>query len=489
VEPALVLTRAGNKKTATQMKNMADTFKLLNVVDDVPVMIQWQTIQATFKNYDFMSRCSHSSMPVNQVVYDGATGYDWMLVNGWYKPHHTMLKGVFQKWRFVNGASHRYLGFNVPDACEAWAIASDGVYYETPRKQDFIALSLGARMDVLISCTEDAKLESEEPDWYTTNQYAHIFGSDPGFYEHHFMTVNITQPTDFSDEDKAKAEASDEIRKHLNAGSFEMDHGYFGMDLREGTDAEWAAKSAGEYVPTDDHTQSAAFYNPILSESSNTPTEWYNMNGVTFSGRIARRMRLNEMQIWNITHSPVTKMGHKKNHNWHLHSYHFQIMYALDMRGNVYTESPMKDWVTGDWRDTVSVPANGTIFVRFRPTVQKGLVLHHCHIYNHETAGMKEMHAVIDCDNTTLLAMKDAVCTGLSESEFGETEDATQELDADRKAHIRNLLSMGASMPTTDNNWPWVQQDTEGQCKKTIDYLCSDGAMVMSYSEELDWVR
>mmetsp|Transcript_18012 Transcript_18012/g.32740 ORF Transcript_18012/g.32740 Transcript_18012/m.32740 type:complete len:150 (-) Transcript_18012:229-678(-) len=149
----------------------------------------------------------------------------------------------------------------------------------------------------------------------------------------------------------------------------------------------------------------------------------------------------------------------------------------------------MKDWVTGDWRDTVSVPANGTIFVRFRPTVQKGLVLHHCHIYNHETAGMKEMHAVIDCDNTTLLAMKDAVCTGLSESEFGETEDATQELDADRKAHIRNLLSMGASMPTTDNNWPWVQQDTEGQCKKTIDYLCSDGAMVMSYSEELDWVR
>jgi len=214
-----------------------------------------------------------------------------------------------------------------------------------------------------------------------------------------------------------------------------------------------------------------------------------------YNGRISRRMRLNELQIWNISHRPVTHMGHKKNHNWHLHTYHFQIMYAVDLHGNVYTESPMLDWQSGDWRDTVSVPANGTIYVRFKPTHQKGLVLHHCHIYNHETAGMKEMVAVIDCQNQTINKMKESVCTGLKESEYGDSEGevssdiSTEAMDEKRKAAIRRLLSMGASEPTTDTNWPWVQQDTEGQCKETIDYMCSDGSMILSYSGELDWTR
>merc|ERR1711988_637716 len=107
--------------------------------------------------------------------------------------------------------------------------------------------------------------------------------------------------------------------------------------------------------------------------------------------------------------------GHKKNHNWHLHTYHFQIMYAVDLHGNVYTESPMLDWESGDWRDTVSVPANGTVFVRFKPIMFDGLILHHCHIYNHETAGMKEMVAVVDCTDSTLKDTKAAVCDSLDD--------------------------------------------------------------------------
>ena len=51
------------------------------------------------------------------------------------------------------------------------------------------------------------------------------------------------------------------------------------------------------------------------------------------------------------------------------------------------------------------MPANGTIYVRFKPTHQKGLVLHHCHIYNHETAGMKEMHAVIGGFNSLFYSL------------------------------------------------------------------------------------
>ena len=370
----MVTTRTGNYVTEKEAAHMTATTKLLNVVDDIPMVLQWQTIQATFKNYDFLSRCSHSSMPIDQTVYEEVNGYDWMLVNGLYKPHHTMLSGVYQKWRFVNAASHRYLGFSVPDECEAYGYASDGVYYESPRKMTFIALSLGARMDVLIKCDSDADLLSEEPSWLSSNQYTHIFGTDPGFYEHHFMKVNMTDVV--TDEDKKKKAASDNIDKRLKAGTFKMDHGYFGMDLREGTDQEWAEKSVGEYEPTD-HIDSAAFYNPILSDGKNTVAEYYTMNHKTYTGRIQHRVRMNEMQIWNITHKPITAMGHKKNHNWHLHTHHFQVMYATDEHGNVYTESPMKDWVTGDWRDTVSVPAVSRVFMRGDPL--SSVFSHHAH--------------------------------------------------------------------------------------------------------------
>mmetsp|Transcript_91733 Transcript_91733/g.262270 ORF Transcript_91733/g.262270 Transcript_91733/m.262270 type:complete len:639 (-) Transcript_91733:195-2111(-) len=477
----MLTTRTGNRVTSAHAQHMDDTLSLLSEVDDVPLLIQFQAIEATFKNYDFLSRCSHSSMPVEQVVYDGVSGYDFMLVNGWYKPKATMLKGVFQRWRFVNGASHRYLGFSVPDSCEAYAIASDGVYYDTPRAQTFIALSLGARMDVLIKCSEDVRLESEEPDWYSKNQYDHIFGSDPGFYEHHFMTVNITDTSDFTAADMAKAKASDEIAARIKAGTFATDSGYFGMDLTEGTDAEWAERTpAGGYVATDNMDDAgAAFYNPTLGDGVNTPTEWYTMNHKTYSGRISRRMRLNQLQIWNVTHQPETHMGHKKNHNWHLHTHHFQVMYATDDRGNVYTTSPMLDWQSGDWRDTVSVPANGTVWVRFKPTLYDGLLLHHCHIYNHETAGMKEMMSVVDCSASTMADTKAAVCSSLD-------DDSTDQMGMQV---MMNMGSEGASKPTEDNTWPWVQQDTKYQCEEYIDYICTDNAMKMDYSSTLDWTR
>ena len=86
----MVTTRTGNYVTEKETAHMTATTKLLNVVDDIPMVLQWQTIQATFKNYDFLSRCSHSSMPIDQTVYEEVNGYDWMLVNGLYKPHHTV---------------------------------------------------------------------------------------------------------------------------------------------------------------------------------------------------------------------------------------------------------------------------------------------------------------------------------------------------------------------------------------------------------------
>jgi len=427
-------------------------------------------------------------MPVHQVAYEGATGYDFALVNGWYKPQHTMLKNVYERWRLVNAMSHRYLGFKIPDECTAYSIASDGVYYKAARAQTYVALSLGARMDILIKCSETVKLASDEPDGLTDNEFTHIFGTDPGFYQHHWMQIHVADSDSEDPEQAAKVAASEAIETRIAEGSFLLDHGYFGMDLTEGSDEEWAMKSMGEYVPKDDGDmwESAAFYNPYLSDGINTITEWYTMNGKEYNSRISRRLRYEELQIWNVSHRPYTIMGHHKNHNWHLHSYHFQVMKMYDDRGREWLESPMLDWKAGDWRDTVSIPANGTIFIRFKPIQFTGLVLHHCHIYNHETAGLKEMLAVVDCRGPTIAKMKEKVCADLDDD-----IQRRLRLTGPPGAKPRVLSDIGSPDGTYGSEsrgeaWPWVQQDTILQCEITIDYICSDSGMHMAYDETYD---
>jgi len=254
------------------------------------------------------------------------------------------------------------------------------------------------------------------------------------------------------------------------------------MDLTAGSDEEWALKSMGEYEAREDGVMDkAAFYNPYLSDGINTITEWYTMNGKEYNSRISRRMRYEELQIWNVSHKPYTIMGHHKNHNWHLHSYHFQIMKMVDHRGRLWHESPMLDWISGDWRDTVSIPANGTVYIRFKPIQFTGLVLHHCHIYNHETAGLKEMVAVVDCRGTTLSDMKEKVCSDLD-------DDQGRKLARDMIIDEGRRLGVGGTTGQTSRGeaWPWVQQDTVLQCEMTIDYICSDSGMHMAYDEDYD---
>lgn len=98
---------------------------------------------------------------------------------------------------------------------------------------------------------------------------------------------------------------------------------------------------------------------------------------------------------------------------------------------------------------------------------------------------MKEMMAVIDCSNTTLVAMRESVCDGITDDEGGsmEEEELTYENSKTRRA-MRHLASVGANIPTEVTVWPWNQQNDKYQCQKTIDYLCSNSAMEMTYSAE-----
>ena len=81
------------------------------------------------------------------------------------------------------------------------------------------------------------------------------------------------------------------------------------------------------------------------------------------------------------------------NHNWHLHTHHFQIAGSSDPRGGT------EDWSLWDWRDTVNVPHGGWVKIRFLAENYAGYLLHHCHVFNHETAGLKQLVSVVNCSD------------------------------------------------------------------------------------------
>lgn len=124
-----------------------------------------------------------------------------------------------------------------------------------------------------------------------------------------------------------------------------------------------------------------------MDEASATATKRIELNGmgqmVTINGkkfdmnRIDENVKLGETEIWEITNSG-SMMMHGMGHPFHIHGTQFQV---LTRNGLAPYENEK------GWKDTVYVGENETvrIIVKFR---NKGLYMYHCHILEHEDAGM-----------------------------------------------------------------------------------------------------
>lgn len=102
------------------------------------------------------------------------------------------------------------------------------------------------------------------------------------------------------------------------------------------------------------------------------------LNGRQFDmDRIDDNVPLGEIEIWDITTNRAMMMG-SQGHPFHIHGTQFQV---LSRNGG----EPHKN--EQGWKDTVFVGAGETvsILVRFK---YKGIFMYHCHILEHEEAGM-----------------------------------------------------------------------------------------------------
>jgi FtsP/CotA-like multicopper oxidase with cupredoxin domain len=115
----------------------------------------------------------------------------------------------------------------------------------------------------------------------------------------------------------------------------------------------------------------------VFSENS-SGTQFY-INGKQFNeNRVDFRARLNTVEEWTVRNDS------NEQHSFHVHTNRFQVT-SID--GRPYHASSLQD--------TVNLPAEGAVTVRIHFTDFTGRTVLHCHILNHEDAGMMAVLEIV----------------------------------------------------------------------------------------------
>jgi FtsP/CotA-like multicopper oxidase with cupredoxin domain len=133
------------------------------------------------------------------------------------------------------------------------------------------------------------------------------------------------------------------------------------------------------FAPAEDlsHARIAARHTIVFSENT-AGTEFF-IDGKQFDpNRVDIRSKLNTVEEW------VVRNTSGELHPIHIHVDNYQLM---SING---VPQPFHGWV-----DTASIPANGQIVIRIHFTDFTGKTVFHCHILNHEDAGMMAVLQIV----------------------------------------------------------------------------------------------
>jgi suppressor of ftsI len=148
--------------------------------------------------------------------------------------------------------------------------------------------------------------------------------------------------------------------------------------VSEGTPTHPAALPT-TFAPTEDlsHATLAARRTIVFSENK-AGTKYY-INGKQFDpNRVDVRSKLNTVEEWTVRNDSG------EEHSFHVHVDDFQLM-SINGR-------PHQSY---GWQDTASIPPKGQIVIRIHFTDYTGKTVLHCHILNHEDAGMMAVLEIV----------------------------------------------------------------------------------------------
>ncbi|MEU0569466.1 multicopper oxidase family protein [Nonomuraea sp. NPDC005983] len=133
------------------------------------------------------------------------------------------------------------------------------------------------------------------------------------------------------------------------------------------------------FAPTVDLSHAAVAARRTIVFSENTAGTKYYINGKQFDmNRVDIRSKLNTVEEWTVRNDS------NEEHSFHVHTNDFQLMSINGRRHQGH-----------GWQDTASVLPKGQIVVRIRFADYTGKTVLHCHILNHEDAGMMAVLEIV----------------------------------------------------------------------------------------------
>jgi FtsP/CotA-like multicopper oxidase with cupredoxin domain len=133
------------------------------------------------------------------------------------------------------------------------------------------------------------------------------------------------------------------------------------------------------FAPTEDLSHAALAARRTVVFSENAAGTKYYINGRQFDmNRVDIRSKLNTVEEW------IVRNDSNEEHSFHIHTNDFQLM-SINGRPH-YGHG---------WQDTASILPKGKIVIRIHFTNYTGKTVLHCHILNHEDAGMMAILEIV----------------------------------------------------------------------------------------------
>ncbi len=275
---------------------------------------------------------AHGQIADNSAAdrHDGREG-QFVLVNGGWQPVIALAEGERQRWRIWNASSARILKLALP-AHEVDLVGTDGGLISAPRRIDSLLLSPGERVEIVIT----GRFTPGQPSALLALPYHRGKAMSPE------QDDSLTLATIRQAGNKATATLPDKLRDITALGAP-------------------ALKRVVNF--SENMADPAAMF--LINGKK------FDMNRVDFSGKVG------QIEEWDIV-----SQAHM-DHPFHLHGTQFQVQARTE--DGVWQTEPFLAW-----RDVVNIPAGETVRLRFVQGMP-GLRMFHCHILEHEDAGMMAM--------------------------------------------------------------------------------------------------
>lgn len=253
-----------------------------------------------------------------------------VLVNGRKLPALHVRSGAPQRWRVVNTAKSRYFEMDLGEGNRFTKIGSDGGLQEYVTEHDALLLAPGERADAIVTPRADSGSEIVV--------FSRLFNRGYG-------SVEFRGPDD------------------LFRLAFTSDPPHPGMP-------------APPRISRTIEPLSGAGATPVRLELSVVQEPrggafTYHINGAPYWKAASIPATPGETQLWTVTNTTPW------SHPMHLHGFFFQV---LDDQG-----APVRPL---EWKDTVSVPFQGTLRLLVRFDDREGNWMVHCHILDHAEGGL-----------------------------------------------------------------------------------------------------